>query len=112
MAVEILRKIKKRPGEPFVFGTVPGKGLSARNIHDDLNHRITRGNRDHYRFRIAPEREAQIREMITAKATFRAMYQSPAHASQSTVRIIMKRMKDGVPIEPPAVVKLAPWTVH
>jgi integrase len=109
MAVEILRGIEKRPGEPFVFGTVPGKGLSVANIHHKLDRRIARAGR-RANDALSPERELQIRDMIAAGVGARAIIHQ-VHTTSTTVAKVRKRMAAGAPIMPTAS-KPEPWAVH
>jgi integrase len=108
MAIDILREIKKRPHEPFVFGTIKGKGLELGGAARKIDRRIARAGRP----TINPEKEQEVRDLLAANMpTYRI--RGTAHVNWKTIQAIKARMKAGVPVTAvPENPKLARWTVH
>jgi integrase len=109
-ALDILAKVEKnpRPGEKFVFGTMPGKGFDAGGLNRKINRRIAQAGVP----TINPETEQLVREMLAnGVPTYRIRRE--AHVNWNRVKEIRARMQAGLPIpdkHKPQV--LERWTSH
>jgi integrase len=107
MAVQILRTVKRRPHDDFVFGST-GTGFSAASLNDRINGRIASVGKP----AIDPIREQQVRNMLAAGIK-KSRIRKEAKMWWPLIEKIEARMKAGTPV--PAVYipqKLEHWTVH
>lgn len=119
MALDLLRKIEERPGNPNVFGPA-GVGIDLSTVNTKITERIANpdkpGDGSGRRYKIDPAKEQEVRDLLTAGIARKRAGQM-AHVHWSTVEKIKERMAAGIPIPetpkaPAASVKLPRWTIH
>jgi integrase len=112
MAVEILSKVKERPGHPYVFGKVgvkTGLGLYISHANKKIDERIGMGGK---LFRLDPVKEQRVRDLI-AEGKKIAEIRRKVSVDWYTVKLILKRVSEGVPVpDPKREVAIPDWTIH
>jgi integrase len=107
MAVDILRTIKRRPHEPFVFGRT-GKGFDPGGANRKIDRHIARTGRA----MIDPAKEQEVRNLLAANMPVYRI-RSTAHVNWKTIQTIKARVSAGIPVEAAQEnPKLPHWTVH
>jgi site-specific recombinase XerD len=113
MALDILRRVERRPGNPYVFGN-SHKGQKLANANKKIDLRIRRGT-ERRRALIDPIKEQHVRDLLTASAS-NIRVQREAHVNKHTIKIIKARMAEGIPLgaqaAPSGHPPLQPWTLH
>jgi integrase len=108
MAIDILHSIKKRPHEPFVFGTVKGKGLDMTSANRKVDRRIAGAGKPS----IDPAKEQEVRDLLAANMPVYRI-RGTAHVNWKTIQTIKARIDAGLPVaQMPENTKLPHWTIH
>lgn len=111
MAVDILKRIERRPGNPFVFGKAKGLNLAGTNNKIDLHmSRGTGWHREVHHTLINPTKERHVRDLLNAGASGKRI-QTEARVNRATIAKIKARMAEGIEIIPPTE-PLPIWTLH
>jgi integrase len=119
MALEILRSVKQRPGNPYVFGkdNKPGKGQSLVDANKKVDSHISKMDALSSRFTIdpavvrkMPAVEQRICEML-AKGISARYIAEELHVGGLRIKLVKARMTAPTDKQPKAK-PLAHWTVH
>jgi integrase len=108
MAVDILRTIKRRPNNPFVFGTGQKGGLDLTNVNRKIDRRIAGAGKPS----IDPAKEQEVRDLLVANMPVYKI-RGTAHVNWRTIQTIKARIDAGLPVaQVPENLKLPHWTAH
>jgi integrase len=112
MAIDILKRIERRPGNPYVFGK-GRKGLKLAGTNNKIDVHMSRGTGWHRAVNhtlINPTKERLVRDMLNAGASGKRI-QDEAHVNRATIAKIKARMAEGIEIVP-QIEPLPIWTLH
>jgi hypothetical protein len=123
MAVEILRKIERRPGDPCVFGRGDGRpiildgvqwkeGLYLGDTVPKLMKRLSRGDTGFWKHEIDPEKKRRILYALTVRGVSINQIMREEQVAWRTIKAIEAKLKAGPTPEVQSPQPMNHWTMH
>jgi integrase len=123
MAVEILRKIERRPNDPCVFGRGDGRpvvldgvqwkeGLFLGDTVNKIKKRLRRGDIGFWKHEIDPEKKKRIQYLLARGDISMTRIRVEEQVRFQTVQAIKAAMEAGPVPETQPAPAMAPWRMH